>query len=83
MTEKTLMAAVARAQSMPKEEILAKLDRIESAMRYTQATVAPGNLGQRDGEWAPVHFGRASSSERQLASALDDLAAIRRELQNG
>lgn len=68
---------------MTKDDMLAKLARIESAMQYAQATVAPNNLGQRDGEWAPVHFGRASSSERQLTSALDDLAAIRRELQNG
>lgn len=51
--------------------------RIESALRYAEATLAPGNLQKGDGEWVGVHRGRASSSCRQLQQALAELEELR------
>lgn len=62
---------------MDKSEVMERLDSIESAMEYTRATVSSGNLSHREGEWARVHAGRASSSERQLTHALRLLEEIR------
>lgn len=56
----------ARVQALLKAAV-----RAESAMTYTEATVAPGNSRNRNGEWVEVHAGRASSSDVQLRHALD------------
>ena len=62
---------------LPAEDIEQMLQRIESAIRYAEATVAPGNMTDRHGEWARVHSGRATSSHTQLWLALRELAQLR------
>lgn len=63
--------------SLPAESIEQLLHRLESAIRYAEATVAPGNTTDRQGEWARVHAGRANSSHTQLWLALRELAQLR------
>lgn len=65
---------------MNKADLLNRIERIESAIRYTEATVAPSGLLDKQGDWARVHFGRACSSERQLQAALADLNVLRAEI---
>lgn len=63
--------------SLPAADVEQLLQRIESAVRYAGATVSPGNLTDRQGGWARVHAGRASSSETQLRLALQELTQLR------
>lgn len=62
---------------LPAESVEQILQRLESAIRYAEATVAPGNMTDRQGEWARVHAGRADSSHTQLWLALRELAQPR------
>lgn len=66
--------------TMNTQELLVRIERIESAIRYTDATVAPECLLNKQGEWAQVHFGRASSSAQQLRCALEDLRVLHAEI---
>lgn len=63
--------------SLPGQSVEQILQRLESAIRYAEATVAPGNMSDRQGGWARVHAGRADSSHRQLRLALHELAQLR------
>lgn len=63
--------------SLTAESVAQILQRLESAIRYAEATVAPGNTTDRQGEWARVHAGRANSSHTQLWLALRELAQLR------
>lgn len=63
--------------SLPAESVEQILQRLESAIRYAEATVSPGNTTDRQGGWARVHAGRADSSHTQLWLALRELAQLR------
>ena len=62
---------------LPTQDVEQLLQRVESAIQYAEATVAPGNMSDRQGAWARVHAGRAGSSFNQLGLALRELAQLR------
>lgn len=65
---------------LPSGDIEQLLHRVESAIRYAEAAVSPGNMADRQGEWGRVHAGRARSSHRQLGHALTEIAQLRAAL---
>lgn len=62
-------------------DLVALLNRIESACTYTAATVAPGNStpSKEHPSWVEVHGGRAGSSYNQLNNILDKLRPLLKE----
>lgn len=58
-------------------DVMARLDRVESAILYTQALLTPANLTDREGDWVKVSAMRADSSYRQLRLAIEEIREIR------
>lgn len=65
-------------EKMSADDLIAEIERIESTMEYTSATIAPCNLIQgARADWREVHKGRAYSSYNQLRNRINTIPTLR------